>query len=953
MRTTTLLLLSAFTLACREEGSTKFLQDVDEDGVNENDDCDDEDPRIGAAVTYYADADKDGHGDPSSGDSACTRPEGYAEVGDDCDDGNAAIFPGADDVCDKLDNDCDGIVDNGLESTAWYTDGDRDGYGDDATILYDCTQPDGLVDQGGDCNDADAAYNPGATEEDCEDPNDYNCDGSVGFADNDADGFAACEECDDGDAAVNPGASEVCDGIDDDCDGLVDDADYPVDTTDGTLVYADLDGDGFGDPTSPATYCDPGPGWVQDNTDCDDARFDINPGVTEVCNGTDDDCDGLVDDADDSLDVTSGAMWYADADGDGYGDDAVATYACEAPVGAVALGGDCNDADTAYNPAAVESDCTDPNDYNCDGSTGAVDGDGDGFVACEECDDTNAAVHPGAAEVCDGVDDNCDGVVDEATAVDAATWYADVDGDTFGDSGSTALGCSAPAGYVADATDCDDAAVDVNPAQTELCNGVDDDCDGAIDEAGAGGATNWYADADGDSYGDAGVSVTSCMAPAGYVSDGTDCDDTDAAVSPAATEFCNGIDDNCDGAIDEDAAADAATWYADADGDTYGDASSSVVDCDQPAGYVSDTTDCVDSNASIHPGAVETCDSVDQDCDGIVDDEAVDAGLWYADADGDTYGDDASVAKSCSAPAGYVADNADCDDTDASVNPAGAEVCNSIDDDCNGLVDDGVGSTWYGDADGDGYGDAGLTTTSCSLPAGFSADSTDCDDTRASVHPLATESCNGLDDDCDGSVDEAGSTGSTTWYADTDGDGYGDASVSTASCSAPVGYVASSTDCEDGDAAISPADAEVCDTVDNNCDGNKDEGSVCPCTTDEYGGHAYMFCTSGLAVAAARTSCLTYGYDLVAINDDPENTWVASTAYTLYLGKWWTGYADTVTEGTWFWSNGDTSTYTNWHSGEPNDSGHNEDCMQLGRWTTDYSWNDETCTDTFRYICEE
>jgi hypothetical protein len=107
-----------------------------------------------------------------------------------------------------------------------------------------------------------------------------------------------------------------------------------------------------------------------------------------------------------------------------------------------------------------------------------------------------------------------------------------------------------PEGYVADATDCNDADAAVNPAATEVCNGIDDNCDGNNDEGLT--FTTYYADADGDTYGDAGSTVSTCDgAPEGYVSDATDCNDADGAVNPGATEVCNGIDDNCDGNIDE------------------------------------------------------------------------------------------------------------------------------------------------------------------------------------------------------------------------------------------------------------------------------------------------------------------------------------------------------------------------------------------------------------------
>ena len=1157
MRRIALALFPIVLFACRSEGTTKFIPDRDEDGFNEEEDCDDNDPGIGEAETYYYDGDLDGHGDAGSGDGFCDRPEGYSELGDDCDDTNPTVYPGAEDICDDLDNDCDGTVDNGLESTAFYTDLDGDGYGDDASAVYDCTQPEGTVALGGDCDDGDTAYNPGALEEDCEDPNDYNCDGSVGYDDNDADGFAACAECDDANAAVNPDANEVCNGADDDCDALIDDADDSLDPSSASTMYADLDGDGYGDPGSPALMCEAGAGYVEDASDCDDSRSDINPGALEVCNGLDDDCDTLVDDADDSLDGATTTTWYTDADGDGYGDTATTTTACEAPVGGVALDGDCDDADAAYNPGASEGDCADPNDYNCDGSVGYADADGDGYAACEECDDADAAIFPSATELCDGADNDCDGTVDEADASDASSWYADADGDTYGDAAIGTVACDAPLGYVADATDCDDAAASVNPAEIELCNGLDDNCDGAVDEDTSADAASWYADGDGDGFGDAGDTLASCSAPSGYVSDASDCDDADAAVNPGAVEYCNSVDDDCDGDIDEDSALDAATWYADADGDSYGDAGSTAIDCTQPTGYVSDETDCDDAESAVNPSATEACNGYDDDCDGAVDEAGSSGGTtWYADSDGDGYGDTSATAADCFAPAGYVGNNDDCDDTMAAVNPAATEACNGYDDDCDGSTDEAgsTGSTtWYADSDGDGYGDAastdsactvpsgyvgndddcddtrssvspagtetcngrdddcdgatdeagstgsttyyadddadgygdaGATTAACSVPSGYVSDSTDCDDADpdvnpaatevcngydddcdgsddegvtttyyadadsdgygnasstvadcsapsgyvanstdcddgdgavhplatevcngydddcdsvidegvtttyyadtdgdgygnassttadcsapsgyvsndddcndalGAVHPGATEACNGYDDDCDGSTDEAGSTGSTTYYADTDGDGYGDSSVTTSSCSAPAGYVATSTDCDDGDIDINPGESDVCDTVDNDCDGSKDNDGLCPCDVEEYGGHAYMFCEVPVAWTTGETSCLTYGYDYTTVNDVSENTWIIDQSYPRFPGKWWIGLNDRSSEGTFVWANGETATYRNWHSGEPNDSGGNEDCTQLGRWLDD-TWNDEPCTSSFRFICEE
>ncbi|GDX80025.1 hypothetical protein LBMAG42_18360 [Deltaproteobacteria bacterium] len=761
-----LLLLATFpilALGCRVEGGTKYIPDRDEDGINEESDCDDGDANIGVADTYYYDGDRDGHGATDGADSFCDRPEGYAEVGDDCDDANSAVFPGAEDVCDGQDNDCDGVVDNGLESAAYYADLDGDGYGSDSSVIYDCTAPEGMVAVGGDCDDADKAYNPGALEEDCEDPNDYNCDGSVGYDDADGDGFAACTECDDSVAAVNPDAMEVCNGIDDNCNSLVDDDDADLDVSSGTTVYADLDGDGYGDPGSPATMCEPGAGWSTDATDCDDLNPFVNLAATEKCDGIDNDCDGAIDDADGSLDTGTADTWYTDADSDGYGDDATASLACIQPTGSVAIAGDCDDADAAYNPAATEADCTDPNDYNCDGSTGYTDADADGWAACEECDDTSAANFPGATELCDSADNDCDGTVDEADAADALTWYDDADSDGYGDAAGVSLACSAPAGSVADDTDCDDADGDVHPGAVELCNGTDDDCDGTTDESAVDGAT-WYADADLDGYGDASSTTADCSAPAGYVANDDDCDDTDSAVSPAAMERCDSIDNDCDGDIDEDASIDVLTWYIDADADTYGSTATTAIDCDQPAGYVSSTTDCNDASNTVHPGATEACNSIDDDCDGVVDDGATGTASWYADADSDGYGDTATTTVSCSAPAGYVSNDDDCDDTNARVSPGDAEICNSVDDDCDGSTDEGVTTTYYRDQDGDTYGVATMTTEDCTRPAGYAINDDDCNDYDSSAYPGSTEVHDSVDNDCDGSVDEG-------WWVGTGADG--------------------------------------------------------------------------------------------------------------------------------------------------------------------------------------
>jgi len=169
--------------------------------------------------------------------------------------------------------------------------------------------------------------------------------------------------------------------------------------------------------------------------------------------------------------------------------------------------------------------------------------------AAVDCQDSDSTVHPGAAEVCNGQDDDCDEQIDE----DAGdTYYQDTDGDGFGVSSNTVTACEAPAGFASLDGDCDDRHGSINPGAGETCNGLDDDCDGQIDEDGG---ETYYRDADGDGYGGSNNTVQGCSAPSGYVSDATDCDDQVGYVHPAAQELCNGVDDDCDLRIDEDCVA--------------------------------------------------------------------------------------------------------------------------------------------------------------------------------------------------------------------------------------------------------------------------------------------------------------------------------------------------------------------------------------------------------------
>jgi hypothetical protein len=157
--------------------------DADGDGVVAAEDCDDNDPALGAALDWYRDADGDGWGDEASLHYSCEQPSGSIGQAGDCDDTNGAIHPDATEVCDGLDNDCDGLVDGDDDSldvstgALWYADEDQDGWGDDDATEEACEQPEGAVDVGGDCDDEDAAVNPDAVE--LIDGDDEDCDGTV------------------------------------------------------------------------------------------------------------------------------------------------------------------------------------------------------------------------------------------------------------------------------------------------------------------------------------------------------------------------------------------------------------------------------------------------------------------------------------------------------------------------------------------------------------------------------------------------------------------------------------------------------------------------------------------------------------------------------------------------------------------------------------------------------
>ena len=789
----------------------------------------------------------------------------------DCLSLDPASFPGAGEQCDGKDNNCDGTVDEGFKDTdadgvadCLESDMDGDGVANDADncpMVHNHGQKDSDGDLVGDLCDEDVdgdgvpnkldncaeLFNPPQA--------DLDGDGTGDACDQDLDGDGMLNEADNCPAEANPGQGDVDgDGLGDACDGDVDGDGWPNDVDNcpftGNPVQLDTDGDGIGDACEDDKDGDLVPDADDncpsvknaDQVDCD------NDGSGAACDD-DDDGDGVGDADDNCLCLANSNQ--DDLDGDGLGDS------CDNDRDGDGLANGLDNCPNDFNPAQPDLDedgsgdscdgdkdgdsvpdeadnCAlesnfDQTDSDDDGAGNACDSDddGDGEPDTTDCAPLDAAIHHGAAEPCDGLDNDCELGIDNG--------HADFDLDGFKDCVDTDDDNDADP----DVTDCQPLDPGIHAAALEKCNGTDDNCNGGVDEGfgfescgegecqhtiqlcldGKPQFCNPYQGAapescDGKDNNCEGttdedfVLGVACTAGLGQCMDegtticsldgmGTICN---AEEGMPQLELCDGKDNDCDGESDEDFGLSEPCLTG-------------IGEC-QKQGVTVCKADGLSAICGAKPGGPgpELCDGKDNDCDGDIDEDwpalggPCLAGVGQCQAMG-LYEclDDASDAF-CSAEPG----------------PAEPESCDGKDNDCDGNTDE----DWpeLGELCTVGQGEcAAYGTNLCAVNGATSQCS-------AEAAEPQSESCDGKDNDCDGVVDPPDAGGCVVFYLDLDGDDYGggDEPTSQCLCKAQPPYSALlAGDCDDDNVAVNPGAVEDCgNSLDDDCNGQVNDTCV-------------------------------------------------------------------------------------------------------------------------------